>query len=130
MERSVNTSFIYRFLLPQVRNNVYSRILGLRPPNLFYFGSRSPQELLKASGLTQVNVDRKLQMECRPPSDRTCDVTLTLTAARRGPFAAEHFAVNSSRWQQTWSRTGRGRLVILRRLGLTSPTGTRMHWGV
>lgn len=38
----------------QVRNKVYSRILGLRPPNLFYFGSRSPQELLKASGLTQV----------------------------------------------------------------------------
>lgn len=41
-------------LTPQVRNKVYSRILGLRPPNLFYFGSRSPQELLKASGLTQV----------------------------------------------------------------------------
>lgn len=38
----------------QERNKVYSRILGLRPPNLFYFGSRSPQELLKASGLTQV----------------------------------------------------------------------------
>ncbi|KAM9783238.1 neurobeachin-like protein 2 [Neosynchiropus ocellatus] len=38
----------------EVRNKVYSRILGLRPPNLFYFGSRSPQELLKASGLTQV----------------------------------------------------------------------------
>ncbi|XP_036393977.1 neurobeachin-like protein 2 isoform X2 [Megalops cyprinoides] len=37
----------------KVRNIVYSRILGLRPPNLFYFGSRSPQELLKASGLTQ-----------------------------------------------------------------------------
>ncbi|KAJ8354366.1 hypothetical protein SKAU_G00219330 [Synaphobranchus kaupii] len=37
----------------KVRNKVYSRILGLRPPNLFYFGSRSPQELLKASGLTQ-----------------------------------------------------------------------------
>lgn len=33
---------------------MYSRILGLRPPNLFYFGSRSPQELLKASGLMQV----------------------------------------------------------------------------
>uniref|UniRef100_A0A3B3CRJ3 Neurobeachin-like protein 2 n=1 Tax=Oryzias melastigma TaxID=30732 RepID=A0A3B3CRJ3_ORYME len=37
----------------KVRNKVYSRILGLRLPNLFYFGSRSPQELLKASGLTQ-----------------------------------------------------------------------------
>ncbi|MEQ2175658.1 hypothetical protein GOODEAATRI_020116, partial [Goodea atripinnis] len=41
----------------KVRNKVYSRILGLRPPNLFYFGSRSPQELLKASGLTQVFTD-------------------------------------------------------------------------
>lgn len=33
---------------------MYSCILGLRPPNQTYFGSRSPQELLKASGLTQV----------------------------------------------------------------------------
>lgn len=37
-----------------MRNKVYSCILGLRPPNQIYFGSRSPQELLKASGLTQV----------------------------------------------------------------------------
>uniref|UniRef100_A0A672J8G5 Neurobeachin-like protein 2 n=1 Tax=Salarias fasciatus TaxID=181472 RepID=A0A672J8G5_SALFA len=44
----------------QVRNKVYSRILGLRPPNLFYFGSRSPQELLKASGLTQKWVCREI----------------------------------------------------------------------
>ncbi|XP_075884079.1 neurobeachin-like protein 2 isoform X3 [Nelusetta ayraudi] len=42
------------------RNKVYSRILGLRPPNLFYFGSRSPQELLKASGLTQKWVCREV----------------------------------------------------------------------
>ncbi|XP_011603991.2 neurobeachin-like protein 2 isoform X2 [Takifugu rubripes] len=42
------------------RNKVYSRILGLRPPNLFYFGSRSPQELLKASGLTQKWVNREI----------------------------------------------------------------------
>lgn len=42
------------FCPPQVRNKVYSCILGLRPPNQTYFGSRSPQELLKASGLTQV----------------------------------------------------------------------------
>ncbi|XP_056300146.1 neurobeachin-like protein 2 isoform X3 [Pseudoliparis swirei] len=42
------------------RNKVYSRILGLRPPNLFYFGSRSPQELLKASGLTQKWVSREI----------------------------------------------------------------------
>lgn len=40
----------------QVRNKVYSCILGLRPPNQIYFGSRSPQELLKASGLTQVSI--------------------------------------------------------------------------
>uniref|UniRef100_A0A4W3H7K3 BEACH domain-containing protein n=1 Tax=Callorhinchus milii TaxID=7868 RepID=A0A4W3H7K3_CALMI len=44
----------------QVRNKVYSRILGTRPPNLFYFGSRSPQELLKASGLTQKWVQREI----------------------------------------------------------------------
>ncbi|XP_055065658.2 neurobeachin-like protein 2 isoform X2 [Misgurnus anguillicaudatus] len=43
-----------------VRNKVYSRILGLRPPNLFYFGSRSPQELLKASNLTQRWVCREI----------------------------------------------------------------------
>lgn len=39
-----------------MRNKVYSCILGLRPPSQIYFGSRSPQELLKASGLTQVPV--------------------------------------------------------------------------
>ncbi|XP_062847864.1 neurobeachin-like protein 2 [Trichomycterus rosablanca] len=44
----------------KVRNKVYSRILGLRPPNLFYFGSRSPQELLKASNLTQKWVYREI----------------------------------------------------------------------
>uniref|UniRef100_A0A8C5EJR6 Neurobeachin-like protein 2 n=1 Tax=Gouania willdenowi TaxID=441366 RepID=A0A8C5EJR6_GOUWI len=44
----------------KVRNKVYSRILGLRPPNLFYFGTRSPQELLKASGLTQKWVCREI----------------------------------------------------------------------
>ncbi|KAL7875312.1 hypothetical protein SRHO_G00062820 [Serrasalmus rhombeus] len=44
----------------KVRNKVYSRILGLRPPNLFYFGSRSPQELLKASNLTQKWVCREI----------------------------------------------------------------------
>ncbi|XP_017281990.1 neurobeachin-like protein 2 isoform X2 [Kryptolebias marmoratus] len=44
----------------KVRNKVYTRILGLQPPNLFYFGSRSPQELLKASGLTQKWVCRDI----------------------------------------------------------------------
>lgn len=36
----------------QVRNKVYNRILLLRSFNLY--GTRSPQELLRASGLTQV----------------------------------------------------------------------------
>uniref|UniRef100_A0A8C0JCF0 Neurobeachin-like protein 2 n=1 Tax=Chelonoidis abingdonii TaxID=106734 RepID=A0A8C0JCF0_CHEAB len=44
----------------KVRNKVYSSILGLRPPNQIYFGSRSPQELLKASGLTQKWVYREI----------------------------------------------------------------------
>ncbi|XP_069790231.1 neurobeachin-like protein 1 isoform X3 [Narcine bancroftii] len=42
----------------EVRNKVYSRILSLRPPNLY--GTRSPQELLKASGLTQKWVSREI----------------------------------------------------------------------
>ncbi|KAM6088833.1 neurobeachin-like protein 2 [Chlamydotis macqueenii] len=44
----------------KVRNKVYSCVLGLRPPNQIYFGSRSPQELLKASGLTQKWVLREI----------------------------------------------------------------------
>ncbi|XP_040211167.1 neurobeachin-like protein 2 isoform X2 [Rana temporaria] len=44
----------------KVRNNVYSRILGLHPPNQFLIGSRSPQELLQASGLTQKWVFREI----------------------------------------------------------------------
>ncbi|XP_059585234.1 neurobeachin-like protein 2 isoform X1 [Alligator mississippiensis] len=44
----------------KVRNKVYSSILGLHPPNQIYFGSRSPQELLKASGLTQKWVYREI----------------------------------------------------------------------
>lgn len=38
--------------LKQARNKVYSRMLLLR--SLSLYGTRSPQELLKASGLTQV----------------------------------------------------------------------------
>uniref|UniRef100_A0AAR2KU15 Neurobeachin-like protein 2 n=1 Tax=Pygocentrus nattereri TaxID=42514 RepID=A0AAR2KU15_PYGNA len=41
-------------------NSQNKMILGLRPPNLFYFGSRSPQELLKASNLTQKWVCREI----------------------------------------------------------------------
>ncbi|KAM9305247.1 neurobeachin-like protein 1 [Gastrophryne carolinensis] len=42
----------------EVRNKVYSRILSLRLPNLY--GTRSPQELLKASGLTQKWINREI----------------------------------------------------------------------
>lgn len=37
-----------------VRNQVYSWLLRLRPPAQGYLSSRSPQEMLRASGLTQV----------------------------------------------------------------------------
>uniref|UniRef100_A0A672TUH3 Neurobeachin-like protein 2 n=1 Tax=Strigops habroptila TaxID=2489341 RepID=A0A672TUH3_STRHB len=42
----------------EVRNKVYSRILSLRSPNIS--GTRSPQELFKASGLTQKWVNREI----------------------------------------------------------------------
>jgi len=38
-----------------VRNKVYTCIVSLRPANLVYYQSRSPAELLKSSGLTQVS---------------------------------------------------------------------------
>uniref|UniRef100_A0A674JEQ9 Neurobeachin like 1 n=1 Tax=Terrapene triunguis TaxID=2587831 RepID=A0A674JEQ9_9SAUR len=41
-----------------VRNKVYSRILSLRSPNIY--GTRSPQELFKASGLMQKWVNREI----------------------------------------------------------------------
>ena len=37
-----------------MRNQVYSWLLRLRPPTQGYLSSRSPQEMLRASGLTQV----------------------------------------------------------------------------
>lgn len=40
----------------QRRNKVYSKILSLKPPNLIYTVSRSPAEMLKASGLTKVTI--------------------------------------------------------------------------
>ncbi|XP_006893098.1 PREDICTED: LOW QUALITY PROTEIN: neurobeachin-like protein 2 [Elephantulus edwardii] len=45
---------------PQVRNQVYSCLLRLRPPTQGYLGSRSPQEMLRASGLTQKWVQREI----------------------------------------------------------------------
>ncbi|KAM6169581.1 LOW QUALITY PROTEIN: neurobeachin-like protein 2 [Rhynchocyon petersi] len=44
----------------QVRNQVYSCLLRLRPPTHGYLGSRSPQEMLRASGLTQKWVQREI----------------------------------------------------------------------
>lgn len=40
----------------QVRNQVFSLLLRLRPPSQGYLSSRSPQEMLRASGLTQVRL--------------------------------------------------------------------------
>uniref|UniRef100_A0A452HZS4 Uncharacterized protein n=1 Tax=Gopherus agassizii TaxID=38772 RepID=A0A452HZS4_9SAUR len=42
----------------EVRNKVYSQILSLRSPNIY--GTRSPQELFKASGLMQKWVNREI----------------------------------------------------------------------
>ncbi|KAM8934102.1 neurobeachin-like protein 1 [Pelodytes ibericus] len=42
----------------EVRNKIYSQILSLRLPNLY--GTRTPQELLKTSGLTQKWVNREI----------------------------------------------------------------------
>ncbi|XP_033620440.1 neurobeachin-like protein 1 isoform X2 [Fukomys damarensis] len=42
----------------EVRNKVYSRLLSLTSPNSY--GTRSPQELFKASGLTQKWVNREI----------------------------------------------------------------------
>lgn len=42
----------------QTRNQVYKWLLRLRPPAQSYLSSRSPQEMLRASGLTQVGPRR------------------------------------------------------------------------
>ncbi|KAF6313180.1 neurobeachin like 2 [Rhinolophus ferrumequinum] len=44
----------------QVRNQVYKWLLRLRPPTQGYLSSRSPQEMLRASGLTQKWVQREI----------------------------------------------------------------------
>nr|XP_055198957.1 neurobeachin-like protein 2 isoform X3 [Nyctereutes procyonoides] len=44
----------------QVRNQMYSLLLRLRPPAQGYLSSRSPQEMLRASGLTQKWVQREI----------------------------------------------------------------------
>ncbi|XP_067686159.1 neurobeachin-like protein 1 [Haliotis asinina] len=54
------TNYFINLPNKQVRNKIYSRILSLRPSNLSYYGTRSPAELLKASGLTQKWVQREI----------------------------------------------------------------------
>uniref|UniRef100_A0A669Q4A7 Neurobeachin-like protein 2 n=1 Tax=Phasianus colchicus TaxID=9054 RepID=A0A669Q4A7_PHACC len=49
---------VSQIFLFSVRNKVYSRILSLRSPNIS--GTRSPQELFKASGLMQKWVNREI----------------------------------------------------------------------
>uniref|UniRef100_T1J5I8 BEACH domain-containing protein n=1 Tax=Strigamia maritima TaxID=126957 RepID=T1J5I8_STRMM len=44
----------------KTRNKVYSRLISLRPPNLFYHSSRTPAELLRSSGLIQKWVNREI----------------------------------------------------------------------
>ncbi|ELK24974.1 Neurobeachin-like protein 2, partial [Myotis davidii] len=44
----------------QMRNQVYKWLLRLRPPTQGYLSSRSPQEMLRASGLTQKWVQREI----------------------------------------------------------------------
>ncbi|XP_077997957.1 neurobeachin-like protein 1 isoform X2 [Glandiceps talaboti] len=54
------TNYFINFNSKKVRNKVYGRITGLRPPNLYYYGAKSPALLLKASGLTQKWVNREI----------------------------------------------------------------------
>lgn len=53
------TSYFLNFTT-KTRNKIFSRILGLNPPNILYGSGRSPSELLKASGLTQKWVNREI----------------------------------------------------------------------
>nr|CAB3264213.1 neurobeachin-like protein 1 [Phallusia mammillata] len=54
------TNYFINFVEPSHRHTVYKAILSVRPPNLLYYGMRTPQELLKASGLTQKWVQREI----------------------------------------------------------------------
>ncbi|XP_078323505.1 neurobeachin-like protein 1 isoform X4 [Crassostrea virginica] len=53
------TNFFLNFE-PKKRNKVYSKILSLKPPNLIYTVSRSPAEMLRASGLTKKWIQREI----------------------------------------------------------------------
>lgn len=53
--------FLVSWFGVQTRNKIFGRIVALHPPNLLYSsGTRSPAELLKASGLTQRWVNREI----------------------------------------------------------------------
>ncbi|XP_046670158.1 neurobeachin-like protein 1 isoform X2 [Homalodisca vitripennis] len=54
-----HTNYFLNFTT-KTRNRVVSRLLGLRPPNLAYNSSRSPADLLRASGLTQKWVNHEI----------------------------------------------------------------------
>ncbi|XP_076823781.1 neurobeachin-like protein 1 isoform X1 [Clavelina lepadiformis] len=43
-----------------IRQRVYKALLSVKPPNLLYYGTRTPQELLRASGLTQKWIQREI----------------------------------------------------------------------
>ncbi|KAJ8020057.1 Neurobeachin-like protein 1 [Holothuria leucospilota] len=54
------TNYFINFKDSKVRDKTYQQILSLRPPNLYYFSTKSPANLLKASGLTQKWVNREI----------------------------------------------------------------------
>lgn len=86
----------------QVRNKVYSRMLQLR--SLSIHGTRSPQELLKASGLTQVRVTRPSH---RFPSGFTTHPGHYITGSRENSMEKSlemqmSFLLYSSMFCQKW----------------------------
>ena len=54
------TNYFINFPSNRRRNKAYSRLVGLPLPNLIYSSSRSPADVLKASGLTQKWVTRQI----------------------------------------------------------------------
>jgi len=55
-----HTNFFINFPSFKKRNKVYLKIWSLKLPNLVYHGTRSPKDLLKASGLTAKWVNREI----------------------------------------------------------------------
>ncbi|XP_022079256.1 neurobeachin-like protein 1 [Acanthaster planci] len=54
------TNYFINFKDKKTRNKAYSRILSLKPPNLYYTGAKSPADLLKSSTLTTKWVNREI----------------------------------------------------------------------